>query len=105
MSHLLACGAGAEATNNGQIRSTQAFLERHNCHVVPAVAYGQSEAGSNITFPVPGYTFENGNVGIPMPLNIVSIFRGNRECTYNKLGEICVTGPGIMLGYDDKEAT
>ena len=40
-----------------------------------------------------------------MPLNIVSIFRGNRECTYNKLGEICVTGPGIMLGYDDKEAT
>lgn len=105
MSHLLACGAGAEATNNGQIRSTQAFLESHNCHVVPAVAYGQSEAGSNITFPVPGYTFENGNVGIPMPLNIVSIFRGNRECTYNKLGEICVTGPGIMLGYDDKEAT
>ena len=105
MSHLLACGAGAEATNNGQIRRAQKFLDDHNCHVVFSTSYGQSEACSNITFPAPGYKFGNGNVGIPMPLNIMGIFRGDRECTYNKLGEICVTGPGTMLGYDNEEAT
>ena len=105
MSHLLACGAGAEATNNGQIRRAQKFLEDHNCHVVFSTSYGQSEACSNITFPAPGYTFGNGNVGIPMPLNVMGIFRGDRECTYNKLGEICVAGPGNMLGYDNEEAT
>lgn len=105
MSHLLACGAGAEASNNGQIRRAQKFLDDHNCHVVFSTSYGQSEACSNITFPAPGYAFGNGNVGIPMPLNVMGIFRGTKECEYNKLGEICVTGPGMMLGYDNEQAT
>ena len=105
MSHLLACGAGAEASNNGQIRRAQKFLEDHNCHVQFSTSYGQSEACSNITFPAPGYEFGNGNVGIPMPLNVMGIFRGTKECEYNVLGEICVTGPGMMLGYDNEEAT
>ncbi len=105
MSHLLACGAGAEASNNGQIRMAQKFLDDHNCHVVFSTSYGQSEACSNITFAAPGYPFGNGNVGIPMPLNLMGVFRGDRECSYNTLGEICVSGPGNMLGYDDEEAT
>ena len=105
MSHMLACGAGAEASNNGQIRRAQKFLEDHNCHVTFSTSYGQSEACSNITFPAPGYEFGNGNVGIPMPLNVMGIFRGTREVGYNQKGEICVAGPGMMLGYDNEEAT
>ena len=105
MSHMLACGAGAEASNNGQIKRAQKFLEDHNCHVIFSTSYGQSEACSNITFPAPGYTLGNGNVGIPMPLNVMGIFRGTNECEYGKLGEICVSGPGTMLGYDNEEAT
>lgn len=105
MSHMLACGAGAEATNNGQIRHAQKFLHDHNCHVTFSTSYGQSEACSNITFPAPGYEFGNGNVGIPMPLNVMGIFRGVNECNYNQKGEVCITGPGIMLGYDNEEAT
>lgn len=105
MSHMLACGAGAEASNNGQIRRAQKFLESHNCHVTFSTSYGQSEACSNITFPAPGYEFGNGNVGIPMPLNVMGIFRGTKEMGYNQKGEICVAGPGMMLGYDNEEAT
>lgn len=105
LSHLLACGAGAEASNNGQIKRAQKFLDDHNCHVTFSTSYGQSEACSNITFPAPGVPFGNGNVGIPMPLNSMGIFRGTDEIAYNKLGEICITGPGIMLGYDNEEAT
>lgn len=105
MSHMLACGAGAEASNNGQIRRAQKFLEDHNCHVTFSTSYGQSEACSNITFPAPGHEFGNGNVGIPMPLNVMGIFRGTREVGYNQKGEICVAGPGMMLGYDNEEAT
>ena len=105
MSHMLACGAGAEATNNGQIRRAQEFLHKHNCHVVFSTSYGQSEACSNITFPAPGYEFGNGNVGIPMPLNVMGIFRGEKECDYYQKGEICISGPGTMLGYDNEEAT
>ncbi len=105
MSHMLACGAGAEATNNGQIRRAQQFLYDHNCNVTFSTSYGQSEACSNITFPAPGYEFGNGNVGIPMPLNVMGIFRGTKECGYNQKGEICVSGPGVMLGYDNEDAT
>lgn len=105
MSHLIAAGAGCEAFNNGQVQRAQKFLNDHNCNAILTVGYGQSEAGSNITFPCPAYPIANGNVGIPMPLNNMGIFRGDRECGYNEKGEICVTGPGNMLGYDTEEAT
>ena len=105
MSHLIAAGAGCEAFNNGQVQRAQKFLNDHNCHAIFTVGYGQSEAGSNITFPCPAYPIANGNVGIPMPLNNMGIFRGERGCGYNEKGEICVTGPGNMLGYDNEEAT
>lgn len=105
MSHMIAAGAGCESFNNGQIKRAQKFLNDHNCDVTFTIGYGQSEAGSNITFPCPAYPIADGNVGIPMPLNNMSIFRGDKECTYNQKGEICVTGPGNMLGYDSEEAT
>ena len=105
MSHLIAAGAGAESFNNGQVKRAQKFLNDHNCQAIFTIGYGQSEAGSNITFPCPAYPIANGNVGIPMPLNTMGIFRGDKECGYNEKGEICVTGPGNMLGYDTEEAT
>lgn len=105
MSHLIAAGAGAESFNNGQVKRAQKFLNDHNCQAVFTIGYGQSEAASNITFPCPAYPIANGNVGIPMPMNNMGIFRGDRECGYNEKGEICVTGPGNMLGYDTEEAT
>lgn len=105
MSHLIAAGAGAESFNNGQVKRAQKFLNDHNCKAIFTIGYGQSEAGSNITFPCPAKPIANGNVGIPMPMNNMGIFRGDKECTYNEKGEICVTGPGNMLGYDTEEAT
>ena len=105
MSHLIVAGAGAEAFNNGQVKRAQKFLNDHNCNAVFTIGYGQSEAGSNITFPCPAFPIANGNVGIPMPLNTMGVFRGERECGYNEKGEICVAGPGNMLGYDNEEAT
>jgi acyl-coenzyme A synthetase/AMP-(fatty) acid ligase len=105
MSHLIAAGAGAESFNNGQVLRAQKFLNDHNCHAIFTIGYGQSEAASNITFPCPAYPIANGNIGIPMPMNNMGIFRGEKECGYNEKGEICVTGPGNMLGYDTEEAT
>lgn len=105
MSHLITAGAGCEGLNNGQVQRAQKFLNDHNCKAIFTIGYGQSEAGSNITFPCPAYPIANGNVGIPMPLNNMGIFRGEHECDYYEKGEICVTGPGNMLGYDNEEAT
>lgn len=107
MSHLLAIGAGAEACNNTQIKHVNAFLKKHNCRVPFTTGYGSSEAGSNVTFHISGRPAGNGNVGCPMPLTTVAIFKPGtfQELDYGQEGEICIHGPGVMLGYDNKEAT
>ena len=107
MSHLLAAGAGCEAVNNNQLDRVQNFLEEHNCHVRFTVGYGSSEGGSNLTFQMAPKSIHNGNVGIPMPLTDMSVFKPGtqEELGYNEMGEICASGPGIMLGYDRRSAT
>lgn len=42
-----------------------------------------------------------------MPLTTLSVFMPGttEELSYNQVGEICKCGPGIMLGYDNPEAT
>lgn len=107
MSHLMAAGAGAEAYNNAQLARAQKFLYDHNCHIPFTTGYGSSEAGSNVAFHISGHPMGNGNVGCPMPLSTISIFKPGttQELGYNQEGEICVCGPGNMLGYDDPDAT
>lgn len=108
LSHLLAAGAGCEAYNNGQLARAQEYVKKHNCNITFTAAYGQSEAGSNCTFPSPEeYPYGDGNIGIPLPLCNMGIFKPGttEELGYNELGEICKAGPGNMLGYDNEEAT
>ncbi len=107
MSHLMAAGAGCEAFNNNQIERAQQFLIDHNCQARMTVGYGCSEAGSNIMLPMSEHPFKNGNVGIPMPLTNAGIFKPGtqEELGYNEVGEICICGPGNMLGYDDPVST
>lgn len=106
MSHLLASGGGSEALNNIQLRQIQNFFDKHNCKFRVTASYGSSEAGSNFSLPSPK-EYGNGNVGIPMPLSTVSIFKFGTDVErgYNEIGEICKLGPGTMLGYDNEEAT
>ena len=107
MSHLLAAGPGCEACNNIQLENMEKFLHAHNCNVRVTTGYGSSEAGSTFSLPMAPKPIRDGNVGVPMPLSIVSIFKPGtqEELTYNQLGEICKTGPGNMLGYDNPSAT
>lgn len=107
MSHLMAAGAGCEAYNNRQMARAQKFLYDHNCNITFTTGYGSSEAGSNVSFHVSNDPMGNGNVGCPMPLSTISIFKPGttEELGYNMEGEICVRGPGNMLGYDDPTAT
>lgn len=107
ISHLYALGAGAEACNNIQLKNIQEFTKKHHSDAQLTTGYGSSEAGSNLTFHVSGQPVGNCNVGCPMPLTTVAIFKPGttQELGYNMDGEICVNGPGVMLGYDNPEAT
>lgn len=107
ISHLITLGAGAEACNNTQLKNIRAFLKKHKSNVNFTTGYGSSEAGSNVTFHITGRPAGDCNVGSPMPLTTVGIFKPGttEELGYNIDGEICVTGPGVMLGYDKPDAT
>lgn len=107
MSHLLAGGAGSESINNHQLKAAQTFYTSHGCKFRYTTGYGCSEAGSNVSMPMSPKPLGNGNVGVPLPLSVMSIFKPGtqEELGYNQIGEICKTGPGNMLGYDNLAAT
>ena len=107
LSHLVAAGAGCEAYNNNQLKRAQQFLYDHNCNVRFTTGYGQSEAGSTVTMPMAPAPMGDGNVGVPLPLSVMSVFKPGttEELGYNQVGELCITGPGLMLGYDNPTAT
>ena len=107
MSHLMSAGAGCESLTNGQFDRIQDFLGMHNCNIRFTSGYGQSEGGSNLTLPLTPHPMGNGNVGIPMPLTLMSIFEPgtDKELSYNEIGEICCSGPSVMVGYDNEYFT
>lgn len=107
MSHLFSIGAGSEAYNNIQFKRAQKFLNDHKSQARLTAGYGCSEAGSTMTLPMSATPVGNGNVGVPMPLTDMSIFKPGteEELTYNTMGEICLCGPGVMIGYDNPAAT
>ena len=106
ISHIVALGAGAEACNNTQLKRINQFLLDHKSQIQFSTAFGSSESGS-LTFHISGRPTGNCNVGCPMPLTTVSIFKPGttEELGYNEIGEICVCSPGLMMGYDNPEAT
>ena len=73
--------------------------------------YGMTEAHCNISCnPIEGER-KIGTVGIPVPYTKVKLVKhdGNRnkliECNNGEIGEICVSGPGVLAGktYTDPE--
>ena len=65
---------------------------------------GATECGGALSYAKYG-TYKFGGVGIPLPFNTVSIFTPGTddELKYNEEGEICLTGPTVMLKYLDNE--
>ncbi|MBR5445001.1 MAG: AMP-binding protein, partial [Clostridia bacterium] len=107
ISHLFACGTGAETLNKGQWKRAQEFLKKHNSQAFLTAGYGLTEAGSSCFFPCPAAPFGKGAIGMPIPLNVVSIFKPNtqEELSYDEFGEVCIHTPAAMLGYDNEEKT
>lgn len=107
MKHFLAAGTGAEPLNNKQIRQVQKFLKDHGCDAFFSIGYGQSEGGSNFTLPCPAVPLTDTCCGIPMPATVIGVFdkETGEEMGYGEIGEICKTGPGNMIGYQNKELT
>lgn len=107
MSYFKLFGFGAEPMTTKFIKKVQTFLNNHNCGAPFSSGYGQSEGGSDFTIAIGEKMLLSGSSGIPLINTTISIFEPNssNELKYYEIGEICKSGPGIMLGYSDQAQT
>lgn len=100
MSHLRSIGTGAEAMNERKTQEVEAFFHKHNVKATLSAGYGQSEGCSNFTLPNPMFLLVDGCVGMPMPATTMAVFSEDlEELNYGEIGELCMTGPAMMLHY------
>lgn len=105
MDNLYVIGGGADPVHNKWLNQFQAFLRAHHSPAVFSMSYGLSEAGSVVTNPHPDTNYLDCGSGIPMRGTTVAIFEDGtqNELGYGEVGEICVSGPGTMIGYATEE--
>ncbi|MDR0861842.1 MAG: AMP-binding protein [Oscillospiraceae bacterium] len=82
-------------------RRVDEFLKKHGSHVQIREGYGLTECvtASCLT---PREFHREGSIGIPFPDTYYKIVEPGTsvEVATNKTGEICVSGPTVMAGYD-----
>ena len=85
------------------------YLKTHGSSAVVKVGYGLSEACGFCccTAEIDEKHIDNhkGTLGIPNPDTIVKIFEPNSdiEKSLGDVGEICITGPTLMMGYINED--
>lgn len=107
LSYIIAPTVGGDSMDTELEKMSNEFLKAHGCSYKITKGYGMTEVSAGVAGTVDENN-EIGSVGIPFVKTIISIFdpETGEELPYNKHGEICITGPNVMLGYyNNKEAT
>lgn len=79
------------------------FLTDHGSSTRIIQGYGMSESLAAIALGFKNIP-KKGSVGVPFPGCYIGIFSPeDKEVPYGKEGEICVSGPNVMLGYYNNE--
>ena len=97
---------GGDALNQTLRDKVNSFLESHGSNAKIRVGYGLTE-GSGAVCLSPEHTFNDGIIGVPFPDTGFKIVKNNTftELPAGAEGEICISGPLVMMGYlgDDAE--
>ncbi len=97
---------GGDALNQTLRDKVNQFLENHGSEAKIRVGYGLTE-GSGAVCLSPERTFADGIIGVPMPDTDFKIIKNDtfNELPVGEAGEICISGPLVMMGYlgDDAE--
>ena len=99
--------SGGEAVDLDIERQFNELMEQTGAGMKLTKGYGCTEFTSVITFTYPEVNLP-GTVGIPMPMVNVKIVEPDttEELGIGQQGEVCATGPGLMMGYyNNQEAT
>ncbi|MCM1307365.1 MAG: acyl--CoA ligase [Butyrivibrio sp.] len=100
-SFLICPTVGADTLDVEKEKKINAFLRSHGCKYNIAKGYGMTEVGSAVSFCINNECNKLGSVGVPFPKTVISVFdmETQKELLYDEQGEICISGPSVMLGY------
>ena len=94
---------GGDTLKKGLRNEMNKFLKKHNANIKVSAGYGLSEAVCGVSLGDPKKQRKD-TIGIPLPGVYVGIFNNiDEEVPYGKIGEICINGPTVMLGYYNNE--
>ena len=97
---------GGDALNQTLRDKVNEFLSSHGSNAKIRVGYGLTE-GSGAVCLSPENTFKDGIIGVPLPDMDFKITKNDtfKELNFGEEGEICISGPLVMMGYlgDDAE--
>ena len=97
---FITAGSGGDTMNAGLEAKLNGFLKERGAKFPLSQGYGMSEVSSAACCSCNG-NFRSLSVGYPLLMNTMGIFKPGttEELDYGEEGEICITGPGVMLGY------
>ena len=106
LSSVTAVICGGDALNQTLRDKVNDFLAHHGSEAKIRVGYGLTE-GSGAVCLSPEHTFADGIIGVPLPNMDFKIVKNDTfsELPAGEEGEICISGPLVMMGYlgDDAE--
>ena len=100
MSCLDGIFVGGDALTMETREKVDGYLKSHNAKTILREGYGLTESVT-ATCLTPSKYYRPGGIGIPFPDVLFKIVKlGTQETLpYGEEGEICISGPNIMLGY------
>lgn len=103
LSFLKGVFSGGDAFPAAQKRELEIFLQSHQAPISVREGYGLTECGT-VCCLMPPNAEKEGAVGLPMPDTYVKIVRTGTQQSLpiGQEGEICISGPSVMLGYCDE---
>lgn len=100
LSSLKGVFSGGDSLSVELKKKLDKFLEEHNAKIKVREGYGTTECvtASCLT---PLHLYKEGSIGQPFPDTYYKIVEvgTNIEVPYGEEGEICISGPSVMLGY------
>ena len=96
--------SGGDSLSPSLERRINVYLSNHGASITISQGYGMTEALAAVALSF-GKANKSGSIGIPLPGNYMKIVKPGTqdEVPYGEDGEICISGPTVMVGYLDNE--
>lgn len=106
LSFFKTCGLGGTPLTEEKEKELVEFLSSRGSIAKASIGYGMSETSSAIATELNRYYGKVGSVGIILCKSNVKVIDvdSNKELPYGQIGELCFSGPGIMMGYYHNDA-